>query len=262
MRVRGCLPGPGRAPPPPPPRPLTLGLVNVGVVCLPRADGRPDLGQSVHIHNIAVTVAGVLGNAVRLGRLTPRGRCQAPGQVLTKVAPAQRLVVALLAIRVVLGQGRELQLVRGAALLGQIDVLGLVHAGVREAALHRGLVDDHGVLHVITARAQESVSVSQSGGAEPPAIECLARRTYACQIRKKKRRTAYPVYASTATMAFVPLGYSSISCRSYASVRAIGVCGFWIRYILVSVRCAKLWTGVPMVCLPIWHWYMLRGDWL
>ena len=21
-------------------------------------------------------------------------------------------------------------------------------------------------------------------------------------------------------------------------------------------------TGVPMVCLPIWHWYMLRGDWL
>ena len=20
--------------------------------------------------------------------------------------------------------------------------------------------------------------------------------------------------------------------------------------------------GVPMVCLPIWHWYMLRGLWL
>ena len=22
------------------------------------------------------------------------------------------------------------------------------------------------------------------------------------------------------------------------------------------------WEGVPMVCLPMWHWYMLRGDWL
>ena len=22
------------------------------------------------------------------------------------------------------------------------------------------------------------------------------------------------------------------------------------------------WAGVPMVCLPIWHWYMLRGLWL
>ena len=22
------------------------------------------------------------------------------------------------------------------------------------------------------------------------------------------------------------------------------------------------WQGVPIVCLPIWHWYMLRGDWL
>ena len=21
-------------------------------------------------------------------------------------------------------------------------------------------------------------------------------------------------------------------------------------------------TGVPMVCLAIWHWYMLRGLWL
>ncbi len=25
---------------------------------------------------------------------------------------------------------------------------------------------------------------------------------------------------------------------------------------------ARTSAGVPMVCLPIWHWYMLRGDWL
>ena len=31
---------------------------------------------------------------------------------------------------------------------------------------------------------------------------------------------------------------------------------------LVSTRCGAAWYGVPIVCLPIWHWYMLRGDWL
>jgi hypothetical protein len=29
-----------------------------------------------------------------------------------------------------------------------------------------------------------------------------------------------------------------------------------------AYRCGKAWHGVPIVCLPIWHWYMLRGDWL
>lgn len=29
-----------------------------------------------------------------------------------------------------------------------------------------------------------------------------------------------------------------------------------------SFRQERACEGVPMVCLPIWHWYMLRGDWL
>ena len=28
-----------------------------------------------------------------------------------------------------------------------------------------------------------------------------------------------------------------------------------------ELRC-QVWMGLAMVCLPIWHWYMLRGDWL
>eukprot|EP00965_Chrysotila_dentata_P041084 1362978-Pleurochrysis_carterae.AAC.1 len=32
-------------------------------------------------------------------------------------------------------------------------------------------------------------------------------------------------------------------------------------YDLVSERAGE-WNGIAIVCLPIWHWYMLRGDWL
>jgi len=31
---------------------------------------------------------------------------------------------------------------------------------------------------------------------------------------------------------------------------------------LLSVLCVSACAGVPIVCFPIWHWYMLRGDWL
>jgi hypothetical protein len=50
--------------------------------------------------------------------------------------------------------------------------------------------------------------------------------------------------------------------RAYLFVRAMGVCGVCILYILLSVRCVRACAGVPIVCLAIWHWYMLRGDWL
>ena len=30
----------------------------------------------------------------------------------------------------------------------------------------------------------------------------------------------------------------------------------------MSMQAGHTCEGVPMVCLPIWHWYMLRGDWL
>ncbi|KAJ6261125.1 LOW QUALITY PROTEIN: hypothetical protein Dda_3790 [Drechslerella dactyloides] len=33
-------------------------------------------------------------------------------------------------------------------------------------------------------------------------------------------------------------------------------------YILLSVRCRIAVPGVPIVCLPIWHWYMFLGLWL
>lgn len=49
---------------------------------------------------------------------------------------------------------------------------------------------------------------------------------------------------------------------SYLLVRAMGVCGVSRRYSLPSVLCCRAMAGVPMVCFPIWHWYMLRGDWL
>ena len=34
------------------------------------------------------------------------------------------------------------------------------------------------------------------------------------------------------------------------------------RTILLSVLLLSAVDGVPIVCLPIWHWYMLRGLWL
>ena len=49
---------------------------------------------------------------------------------------------------------------------------------------------------------------------------------------------------------------------THLDVRAMGVCGVRILYSLVSVLWGSAMAGVPMVCLPIWHWYMFRGDWL
>jgi len=66
----------------------------------------------------------------------------------------------------------------------------------------------------------------------------------------------------TAITAFVPSGYSSSPYAVKFCVRTTGDCGVCRWYALVSERCPTAWKGTPMVCLPIWHWYMLRGDWL
>ncbi len=63
---------------------------------------------------------------------------------------------------------------------------------------------------------------------------------------------------------------SSLTLTSAARVRSarapvararVRVCA-GTRACVRAYRCGKAWHGVPIVCLPIWHWYMLRGDWL
>ena len=57
----------------------------------------------------------------------------------------------------------------------------------------------------------------------------------------------------------LPPAPSDAPCAAFCTS---GACGFCSRNSLVSVRRPHECSGVPMVCLPIWHWYMLRGDWL
>ena len=87
--------------------------------------------------------------------------------------------------------------------------------------------------------------------------ERKAMPTLPLPSRQPQRREA-----AARTTALVPEGYSSMQYCRYLPVRASGVWGDCRRYILVSVRWPHTWVGVPIVCLPIWHWYMLRGDWL
>ena len=55
--------------------------------------------------------------------------------------------------------------------------------------------------------------------------------------------------------------HSALHCiktpRHRKSFISMGCCKWQM-----SMQAGHTCEGVPMVCLPIWHWYMLRGDWL
>lgn len=66
----------------------------------------------------------------------------------------------------------------------------------------------------------------------------------------------------TAMMAFCPAGSWSKLMMSMTRVRSMGFWGYTSRNSTVSMRSSWFMPIVPIACLPMAHWYVLRGDWL
>ena len=175
-------------------------------------------------------------------------------------------------------------------------LVGLLIMRVGKAALDRRLVQDHGILHVIPCIAE--VAIQRTGvnmtGNRPSAViiinkqspPILKSRVLLTSVREHRHDRIGPTRELVHTVLLVPAQQSIAKARewscskkagqvasmpgllaragnpAYLCVLTKGVWGVCSLYSLLSVRCCSAWTGVPIVCLAIWHWYMLRGDWL